>query len=319
MQRRVPRLDDVRVGALVEQVAAPIAVWSLRAASISAVSPMPVVALMSRPGRHQQLDRLEVAVPGREQQRRHAALVDPAEPGPGAVRFERLVGDAREPSALRVAAREADVFGTELGAGIEVRLGVDAAPYDLVLVLRRPPTSARSVRGRRPCAFTLAPRREERLDDRDAAARTAVISGVSPVEVAALTSAPALSSRCTIARLPFSRGQRERRHAVVVLRVDVGAGREQQLDRFHVVPVRRPMQRGCAVGLRRVDVARCFSSARIAALSCCLAASASGRLRRRRQTLGPPGSARAPARTCCALICALSMSTGESPDPVRPA
>ena len=50
------------------------------------------------------------------------------------------------------------------------------------------------------------------------------------------------------------RGALERRHAVVVGGVDTGACANEQVDRFQVVPVGRPQQRGRTVGPGRVDV-----------------------------------------------------------------
>ena len=46
----------------------------------------------------------------------------------------------------------------------------------------------------------------------------------------------------------------QRRHAVVVGRVDAGPGPEQQADRLQIVPVRRPEDRRRPVRAARVDV-----------------------------------------------------------------
>ena len=84
--------------------------------------------------------------------------------------------------------------------------------------------------------------------------REAIISGVTPLLCTAFAFAPAASSFSTMAAFAFSHARIERGHAVVVGRVDLGAGAQQPVDRVQVVPVRRPQQRRDAVGPRRVDI-----------------------------------------------------------------
>ena len=55
-------------------------------------------------------------------------------------------------------------------------------------------------------------------------------------------------------RAAVARRERQRRHAVVVLPVDIGPGADERRRRLRVVAVRGPMERGRTVTLRRVDV-----------------------------------------------------------------
>ena len=102
-------------------------------------------------------------------------------------------------------------------------------------------------------AFTSAPCRRSVSTTSRCPVRAAVISGVSPLVRRAPVLAPAASSFSTMAVLASLRRPLERRHAVVVGRVHVGPGAEQQIDHLQVVPMCGPEQRGGPVRAARVD------------------------------------------------------------------
>ena len=57
-----------------------------------------------------------------------------------------------------------------------------------------------------------------------------------------------------IAALPLIAGEMQRRHAVAVRRLHVGAGANQPVDELEIVLAHGPVQRRRAVGFGRVDV-----------------------------------------------------------------
>ena len=77
---------------------------------------------------------------------------------------------------------------------------------------------------------------------------------VSPPFIVAFASAPASSNSFTIAALPFVACQRQRRHAIAVHGVDVGARSHQQRHGLRIIVIRGPVQRGRSVDLRGVHV-----------------------------------------------------------------
>ncbi len=81
------------------------------------------------------LDRAKVTISGCEEQRGQSTLVDPAKSGPGSVRLERVIGNSRQSTALRVASGETDELATELRASVDIGPRVDQQTHDLVLLL----------------------------------------------------------------------------------------------------------------------------------------------------------------------------------------
>jgi hypothetical protein len=83
--------------------------------------------------------------------------------------------------------------------------------------------------------------------------RAANITIVSPFGPSAFASAPPFSRRSTMAGIAVQRGHRERGHPLTV-----GDGfrtsAQQQIDCVDTAAIDRPVQRGCPVTLRRVDV-----------------------------------------------------------------
>ena len=120
--------------------------------------------------------------------------------------------------------------------------------------LRRRPTSAPSA-----CA-TPRPRSDSRPASSSACTasalpvRAATISGVSPSADGLLASAPASISIAMTPRAAVDRRQPQRRRAVAVGRLHVGAGANQRLHQRRRVLFDGPVQRRGAVGLRRVHV-----------------------------------------------------------------
>ena len=90
--------------------------------------------------------------------------------------------------------------------------------------------------------------------------RAQVCSAVSPSGPVAFALTPALSSRSTIAGAAVLAGQGDRRDAVAVRGLDLGAGAEQPIDQRRVVVAHRPVQRRRAVRLRRRWDRPCFCS-----------------------------------------------------------
>ena len=84
--------------------------------------------------------------------------------------------------------------------------------------------------------------------------RAAVISGVTPLVAARFGSGSRVEKQGDQGVARVEAGERERRRAVVVDRIDVGPGAEQQRGHCPEIAMRRPVERGRAVALGRVDV-----------------------------------------------------------------
>ncbi len=69
-------------------------------------------------------------------------------------------------------------------------------------------------------------------------------------------SAPAFNSASTIGALPLMQACESGRDAIAIGGVDVRSRRQQRFHGLLIVPIRGPQQRGGAIGLRRIDVAR---------------------------------------------------------------
>ena len=81
----------------------------------------------------------------------------------------------------------------------------------------------------------------------------AMISGVSPVELASLDRrSPQKFLDDRHAAVPC--GQRQRRNAEISREIDVRAAADQQVDGLEMCPVGRPRERRRAIGLASVDV-----------------------------------------------------------------
>ena len=132
-----------------------------------------------------------------------------------------------------------------------------------------------------------AGRRHQRRLPRSERERVRVGAGVQEeAEEAGEGEEADLIGRAPLGRAPLGR-QPQRSGAVAVGRIHVGAGPHEQARRLHVVPVHRPVQRGRAVGRRRVDVGPLLDErpqARAVALL--------GRLRHRRVAPVPRDAAR---------------------------
>ena len=81
-----------------------------------------------------------------------------------------------------------------------------------------------------------------------------VISGVSPVAMGVFGLAPDFSSDRTSAEFPLVQASDSGVIAKFVGGVCVGTGAEQQIRRFHVIPMRQPKQRRRAVAGPGIDV-----------------------------------------------------------------
>ena len=141
-----------------------------------------------------------------------------------------------------------------------------------------PPTSGRSGRaslhGRQP------PRRARSTPSplRPVPVRAAVISAVSPSVPATFASTPAFNSRSMTRGVAVDARQIERRHAVAVRRLDVGAGADQAFGQLDFVLRARPSAaRWCRPASGALTLTRWRSSAVAAALSPALTASTSRR------------------------------------------
>ena len=108
------------------------------------------------------------------------------------------------------------------------------------------------------CVFTLAPKVSSIFTASTLPVRAAVISAVSPSPKAALGSAPAFRRASTIATLPTVARLVQRRDAVAVGRLGVGAGAEQELRRLEIVPVGGPVEGGHPFGVGPVHIETLF-------------------------------------------------------------
>ena len=124
-----------------------------------------------------------------------------------------------------------------------------------------PPTSARSA----PAVPSHPHPRRGRAAPSPAPAlpvRAAVISAVSPPRSVVFGSAPRCEEQFDHRGVPVLAGERERRDAVAVRRVRVRLRRDQELGRFEIIEVSRPMQGGHAIGLRMRSRPRLLREAR---------------------------------------------------------
>ena len=194
-------------------------------------------------GREQQAGRLDVARPGREEQRGAAAL------------DHLLEGDAprrrpRRPAAAHVVDPAAgDGPGADVGAMVEERPRdggppVGDRPHQGGLAARRldrvHPRAARQQGVHRRDAAGAGGRHQRGLSAREGRVGIGV-GRQQPLDEGAVAA---------------SAGHEQRGDPEVVGRVGVGARPEQQLCRDHVLVVHRPVQRRRAVRLPRVHVDR---------------------------------------------------------------
>ena len=103
-------------------------------------------------------------------------------------------------------------------------------------------------------ASTEAPASSSALAAATFPVRAHVISAVSPSSPVVLALTPAFSSRSTASALPFSQAREIGVTPYRFARLGVGAGADQTVDQREIVVAHRPVQRGGAVGLRRVGV-----------------------------------------------------------------
>ena len=103
-------------------------------------------------------------------------------------------------------------------------------------------------------AFTSTPRFRSASTASTLPVRAQAISAVSPNARVALASAARRQQAIHHRPVRVRTGQPERRDLVVVRRVDVGAGLDEQLSRLLVVPVDGPVQRRRTVPLGRTHV-----------------------------------------------------------------
>ena len=118
---------------------------------------------------------------------------------------------------------------------VDVGAALDQQLDDGRVVVRRPPTSARPRRSPPSRALTSAPRSSSSFTASGLPVRAAVISTVSPAGHGGVRIRPGLEQRGHHLGAAVGRRQRERRQAVAVRRVHVGAGPDQQLHHLDVV------------------------------------------------------------------------------------
>ena len=190
-----------------------------------------------RPRRQQGPRRLDVSVPGREQQRREPAGLEP-----------------RRPLGAR---------GAALAGPAELRHRPGPRVHRGAVLDQHPGRGGLTV-GRRPHQRRLPPRRLRGVDidavreERPHRPRVARVGapheqGLARPEpevgIGAGREQPVHGAGVTIRA-----GRPQRRRSVVVPRVHVRAGPNQARERVRLVPVRRPVQRCRPVGLPGVDV-----------------------------------------------------------------
>ena len=103
-------------------------------------------------------------------------------------------------------------------------------------------------------AFTSAPWSSSTLIASTLPVRDATMSGVLPSGSCSLASAPALSSAAMIGASPLMLASHKRRGAVAVRGLGIRAGAKQEVDHRFVGSENRPVQRGRAIGLRRIHI-----------------------------------------------------------------
>ena len=197
-----------------------------------------------RPGREEQPRRFRVPLLGHEQQRREATLLAFFDVPSLDVLFETQPVAGAPPGQI-------DLARAHARAGLEVRSGLDQRPHDARVSIGRGPHQRRLIVRRllgvdvgsmgQQSSHGLHATRTRRRHQRRL---TRHVGGVG-VRTRG-------QQRRHEGRVLVAAGQPERCHAEVVRHLHIGAGRNQQIGRVHVVPIGRPMQRGRAVGLRGV-------------------------------------------------------------------
>ena len=105
-------------------------------------------------------------------------------------------------------------------------------------------------------AFTFAPWAMSAFSAATFPVFAAVISAVSPSGSVVFASAPAFRSSSIIGGVAVAAGERQRRDAVAIRRLDVGAGANQLVRCRQVVALRRPVERRRAVSLDAIGDTR---------------------------------------------------------------
>ncbi len=245
MERTVSRRRAVRVGSLVEEKFRRFALTAEQSHDQGAGAIRRGVVDVGA-GVQEQFGRGRVAGPGGEQQRRVPALID----------FKHALLLLAFGVRRRKAAGHRDM--TDAGAGLDVGAALDQRAHGIRLSLGGGPHQGALLVG----AFTgidLGPPRQQCAHRVRIACACAGHQRRHPRGQGRLVGVGAgRQQRLDHGGVAVLTGQGEGRHAVFVRRVRVRASRQKRPHGRQIVQIGRPMQRRCAIRLRRIDLGALF-------------------------------------------------------------